>query len=363
MVSRLILILTLALVPLALFAQITVEDPKRTVVTGPQYRDSASTSTPDSASAAQRAAMSTTAAQDVVNNADKYYGRSTWTSTQFDSVVAENGMDTRDGQHAAIASVLLRMKEGDRDGARERLDRLFSMPGYVIDSDIAQILSAVDVILNMPPRVDTVVVTKDRYADQPVPDGEQDYTDNVPPSPKRPAMANALSANNTNGQQRQPDVQKATPNSTQSSDPAATALAAFEARLRQLEGQVQQLATQNNSRQTPDGDADNADAEEQADMNAAPLNAEWPEAFVTRRCFTIEIERHAYRVIAERRVNSLRNTYKRVRLAIDQTSEQPFVVIVGYYQTERSAVAAIPAVSRTTRRACKVMETTIAEKL
>ena len=415
---RTLLSISLILLPGLLLAQIGVDNSTRMPVSGPvpneTVRISAATSNADTAAPA----MSADDARSVYTKADRYYGRSNWTATEFDSVMKESGIDSRDGQHAAIASILLRMRDGDDEGARARLDTLFSMPGYVIDNDIAQILSAVDVILNTANRVDTVFVEKEVPPSQPEssplePSGKDrlgataknptslasmmpkaadstrwasdslvrlaaanakrasdstrlasdslaQVAEAQPKSPAQSTNTNSLPPQGTNGMTAQPLTQ---PSAQPMSDPSANALAALEARLRALEGKVSELST-NATSQDVDPQSEDEDAE--AEFESSPttrFNNEWPEEYITRRCYTIEIERHADRAIAEQRIDRLRKTYKRTRLAIDMTSDQPFVVIVGYYQTERSAIGDIPMVNRTTKRACRVMETTIAEKL
>ena len=136
---------------------------------------------------------------------------------------------------------------------------------------------------------------------------------------------------------------------SQPQDAASKGMEAFEARLRALEAQMATMAAT-----VPVPQPQNA---------MTTFSGNWPEEYITRRCYTIEIERYDDRALAEQRITKLRRIYRRTRLAIDDTSDKPFVVIVGYYQTERAAISDIPMVSRTTRRACKVMETTIAEKL
>ena len=390
--KQLLCLLSMLLLTEFVSAQVRVDNSPLSPVAGPGRRETLRS--PDSTSVADTtaASMSTTDAQAVYSQADKYYGRSNWSSIEFDSVMKETGIDSRDGQHAAIASILIRMRDGDTQGARARLDTLYSMPGYVIDNDIAQILSAIDVILNAPKQVDTV------YVNNPNPSVAEARTPDRANGTQQSPMSDADSLDNAMDTTAavQPDrgSERSTPNnpiipsdagSTKSkaitdvkpqmlgqqpenvpaapSDTYAGLMAAFEARLRELEGKVSDLSTQMASAATDPQESDAGADDAFAPSSTARFTNEWPEEYITRRCYTIEIERHTSREVAERQINNLRRIYKRVRLAIEMSSDQPFVVIVGYYRTERSAVGDVPTVSRTTRRACKVMETTIAEKL
>ncbi len=99
-------------------------------------------------------------------------------------------------------------------------------------------------------------------------------------------------------------------------------------------------------------------------VNNAPTSLDIEDDYhTTRVCFTIEVERYADRELAEQRVELLRRTYSRARLAIDNSTEDSFVVVVGYYPTSEEASKDLRSVGRTTGKLCRVAESTIAERL
>ncbi|MBU3678128.1 MAG: SPOR domain-containing protein [Candidatus Kapabacteria bacterium] len=301
---------------------------------------------------------------------DQYRGRSKWSSQQFSTYVDSVGLENRTGQSAAVAHIISSMRQGDMQEARMRLQKLMATPGYMLDPDVAQMLTALDVLLQrdakngkapfmanrLPQRVDTVYridtvlreITRVDTVRLPSPDVDQPmttsssepdtvYVDVVKydtiyidrqdtTDPMKDLAGSAIP---------EPPVQPMQSNEGMSPDDAALA-----GKLDILTDEVLRLRKELRKR-----------------------NSTLDDSVVTRRCYTIRIASFATRDSAEQTVQRLKKTYKRTRLAIANGAEKPFSVIVGYYQTIRAATEDAVMVSKTTGKPCQPVMTTIAEQL
>ncbi|MEY3386948.1 MAG: hypothetical protein RIR53_1759 [Bacteroidota bacterium] len=300
---------------------------------------------------------------------DRYRGRSKWTSEQYASFVDSVGIDSRTGQSAAVAQIITSMRQGDMQGARARLQKLMATPGYILDSDVAQMLLALDMLLqrenseakssrrsNMSNRVDTVYRIDTVYREVTRVDTVKIPADNQ--ERENPGIASAKDTVYV-------DVVKYDTIYVDRQDTADP--------MRDLAGNAipetsEQLAQSNQT--SPASDVSISQKLDMLTNEVIRLRGDLHErsklldlSMVTRRCYTIRVAQYSSRETAEQHVKRLKRIFKRTRLAISKESEEPYSVIVGYYETAGAANQDADMVSRTTGQRCQTVMTTIAEQL
>jgi len=315
------------------------------------------------------------------DRSDSYRGRSRWSPDQFSKYADSVGMESRAGQSAAIAHIISSMRQGDMTAARTRLRTLFATPGYMLDPDLAQVLHALDILLQnnkptqkqqtMAARIDTVFRT-DTVVREVV------RLDTVfAPSPMRPPDTNAYADGDDPTDTVYVEVVKYDTvyvNPEEGDEDPMRNLAGDGVLDKSVESDKANSKAAESTAASP-GTPPSADAElgQKVDRLADEVirlqsalrdrPTTFPDAAVTRRCFTIHIASYADRAEAERTVNKIRRRFKRTRLAIANGTPAPFTVIVGYYQTASSAKKDAEMVSKATGQRCRPVETTIAERL
>lgn len=312
---------------------------------------------------------------------DSYRGRSRWSPDQFSRYADSVGMESRSGQSAAIAHIIASMRQGDMTAARKRLRTLFATPGYMLDPDLAQVLHALDILLQnnkptqkqqaMAARIDTVFRT-DTVVREIV------RVDTVfAPSSERQPDTNAYADGDDPTDTVYVEVVKYDTiyvNPEEGEEDPMRNLAGDGVLDKSEESDKANSKGAESAAASP-GTPPSADAElgQKVDRLADEVirlqsalrdrPATFPDAAVTRRCFTIHIASFTNRAEAERTVNRIRKRYKRTRLAIANGTPAPYSVIVGYYQTASSAKKDAEMVSKATGQRCSPVETTIAERL
>lgn len=312
---------------------------------------------------------------------DSYRGRSRWSPEQFSKYADSVGIESRAGQSAAIAHIIASMRQGDMTAARTRLRTLFATPGYMLDPDLAQVLHALDILLqnnkssqkqqSMAARIDTVFKT-DTVVREIV------RVDTVfAPSQERQPDTNAYADGDDPTDTVYVEVVKYDTiyvNPEEGEEDPMRNLAG-DGVLDKLEESDKANSKGAESAAGSPGTPPSADAElgQKVDRLADEVirlqsalrdrPATFPDAAVTRRCFTIHIASFTNRAEAERTVKRIRKRFKRTRLAIANGTPAPYSVIVGYYQTASSAKKDAEMVSKATGQRCSPVETTIAERL
>lgn len=312
---------------------------------------------------------------------DSYRGRSRWSPEQFSKYADSVGMESRAGQSAAIAHIIASMRQGDMNAARTRLRSLFATPGYMLDPDLAQVLHALDILLQnnkqtqkqqpMAARIDTVyrtdtvvreIVRVDTvFARSPeLPPDTNAYADDDNPSDTVYVEVVKYDTIYVNPEEGEEDPMRNLAGDGVSDGSDASNKPDSKSK--------ETTATSSGTSPSPDaelGQKVDRLADEVVRLQSALRDrpTTFPDAAVTRRCFTIHIASFANRAEAERTVNRIRRRFKRTRLAIANGTPAPYSVIVGYYQTASSAKKDAEMVSKATGQRCRPVETTIAEKL
>ncbi len=267
-------------------------------------------------------------AMQMYRETDRTMERQPWTVAQYDQIIESVGIYTREGQFAALGAVVVALRDRKIQEAARRLDALQNTDGFVLEADIAHQVDALAAIVEHL----TVPAEGGAMSAPAVTAGHA--------TPAHPVQAQ--STQSTHVAAMKPGAHSV-PSATSSaaSSAAAPELAEILRRVQSLEAALQART-----------DGSSTDGDATADDFAK-----------TRVCYTIEVDRYADRELAEQRVEILRTTYSRARLAIDDSSKDPFVVVIGYYPSTEEATKDLRSIGRTTGKLCRVTETTIAERL